>query len=92
MTSITDYFVIATGNSDTQVKAIIDAIRDGLEPEIEPWHVEGYDSLRWVLLDYVDVVVHVFQRKVRDFYDLERLWADAESEIVEEEEEETANE
>lgn len=83
--------MIATGNSDTQVKAIVDAITDGLEPEVKPWHTEGYESLRWVLLDYVDVVVHVFQRQVREYYDLERLWADAETEILEEEEENSTN-
>ena len=82
LTSITDYFVIASGASDTQVKAIVDAITDELEPEIKPWHREGYDNLRWVLLDFVDVVVHVFQRQVREFYDLERLWADAKVETV----------
>ncbi len=85
MTSITDYFVIATGNSDTQVKAIVDHIREELEPEVKPWHTEGYDELRWVLLDFVDVVVHIFQRQVREYYDLERLWADAESETIAEE-------
>lgn len=82
LTSVTDYFVIASGASDTQVKAIIDAIADELEPEVKPWHREGYENLRWVLLDYVDVVVHVFQRQVREYYDLERLWADAEIESV----------
>lgn len=82
LTSITDYFVIASGASDTQVKAIVDAITNELEPEIKPWHREGYDNLRWVLLDFVDVVVHVFQRQVREFYDLERLWADAEIETI----------
>jgi len=82
LTSVTDYFVIASGASDTQVKAIIDAISDELEPEIKPWHREGYEKLRWVLLDYVDVVVHVFQRQIREYYDLERLWADADIETV----------
>jgi len=89
LTSITDYFVIASGASDTQVKAIVDAITNELEPEIKPWHREGYDNLRWVLLDFVDVVVHVFQRQVRSFYDLERLWADAEVESVTDEDSES---
>lgn len=78
LTTITDYFVIASGASDTQVKAIVDAVTDGLEPAIKPWHIEGYDQRRWVLLDFVDVVVHIFQRQVREYYDIERLWADAE--------------
>jgi len=85
LTSIADYFVIASGASDTQVKAIVDAITDGLEPESSPWHREGYESLRWVLLDFVDVVVHVFQRNIRDFYGLENLWSDAEIEQITEE-------
>jgi len=86
LTTITDYFVIASGASDTQVKAIVDAVTEGLEPEIKPWHIEGYNQLRWVLLDFVDVVVHVFQRQVRDYYDIERLWADAEIREYSEEE------
>lgn len=86
LTEIANYFVIATGTSDIQVKAIVDAILDGLEPEISPWHLEGNENSRWVLLDFVDVVVHVFQKQVREYYDLERLWADAELEHVTEEE------
>lgn len=79
LTTITDYFVICSGDSDTQVKAIVDAVVEGLEKEnIKVWHIEGYSNLRWVLLDYVDVVVHVFQRESREFYSLENLWGDAE--------------
>ncbi len=85
LTSITDYFVIASGASDVQVKAIVDTIQDELEPEFTPWYTEGYENLRWVLLDFVDVVVHVFQKPVREYYDLERLWADADVETVQEE-------
>jgi ribosome-associated protein len=78
LTSITDYFVLCSGNLDVHVKAITDAIQEGLEKEkIKVWHLEGYSALKWVLLDYVDVVVHVFHREVRDFYGLERLWGDA---------------
>jgi len=62
----------------------VDAICDELEPEITPWHKEGYETFRWVLLDFVDVVVHVFQKQAREYYDLERLWADAEIETVKE--------
>jgi ribosome-associated protein len=81
LTSITDYFVICSGELDIHVKAISDAIVDGLEKEkIKVWHVEGSSALKWVLLDYVDVVVHVFQRQARDFYGLERLWGDAPAE------------
>ncbi len=75
ITSMTDYFVICSADTDIQVKAIADAIRRGTETK--PWHVEGYEYLSWVLLDYVDVVVHVFKTETRDYYQLERLWADA---------------
>ncbi len=78
LTTIADYFVICSGESDTQVKAICDHIEDQLKKEkIRPWHREGYSNLRWVLLDYVEVVVHVFQPEVRDFYRLEKIWGDA---------------
>ena len=78
LTSTCDYFVIATGTNDVQVKAIADAIDEGLKSVGEkPWHVEGYEGRRWILLDYVDVVVHVFNEEARDYYQLERLWGDA---------------
>jgi len=86
LTEIANHFVIASGTSDVQVKAIVDAIMEGLDPKLSPWHLEGYENARWVLLDFVDVVVHVFQKPVREYYDLERLWADAELEHVTEEE------
>ena len=79
LTSITDFFVICTGETDVQVKAITDHIEGELEKEdIRVWHREGYEYLRWVLLDYVDVVAHVFQPETRSFYALESLWGDAE--------------
>jgi len=85
LTTITDFFVICSGDSDTQVKAIADAIEEGLKKEnICYWHKEGYENLRWVLLDYVDVVVHVFQRDVREYYSLETLWGDAKIKEVKE--------
>ncbi len=75
---VTDFFVVCHGDSDVQVKAIADAVEDGLRGEgVRPWHKEGYTYLSWVLLDYVDVVVHVFYRDTRKFYSLERLWGDA---------------
>jgi len=81
LTSITDFFLICTGNTDTHVQALADHIVEQLElQQIKPWHVEGRESLRWVLIDYVDVVVHIFQPEVREFYGLERLWGDAEIE------------
>lgn len=78
LTSMTDYFVICTGESETQVKAIADAIESGMEELGErAWHKEGLQNLQWVLLDYVDVVVHVFHKDARLFYGLEKLWGDA---------------
>ena len=83
LTSIADFFVICSGDSDTQIKAIADAIIDGLDrKEVKVWHVEGYNARRWVLLDYVDFVVHIFQKDVRSFYDLERLWGDAKIRMI----------
>lgn len=83
LTSITDYFVICTGNSDTQVKAIADAVIDGSKKIGErPWHKEGFTQRSWVLLDYVDVVVHIFLHDTRNFYGIEKLWGDAPIEEV----------
>lgn len=74
---LTDYFVICSGNSSVQVQAIADQIEDKMtEKGYEPSHKEGYASARWVLLDYGDVIVHVFHNEDREFYNLERLWAD----------------
>ncbi len=78
LSSACDFFVICNGTSAIQVKAISDAIVDGLTEEDEkPWHVEGAEGKRWILVDYVDVVVHVFDEETRDYYQLERLWGDA---------------
>ena len=88
LTSVTDYFVICSGQSDTQVKAISDHIEQELEREnLRFWHKEGYSNLQWVLLDYVDVVVHIFLPHIREFYGLERLWGDAEISEVKDEDE-----
>ncbi|MGD0591748.1 MAG: ribosome silencing factor [Bacteroidota bacterium] len=78
LTSAADYFVICSTDSDTQVKAVADAVRDGMEESNERvWHYEGYQALKWIVLDYVDVVVHVFHKEERSFYNLDRLWGDA---------------
>ena len=78
ITTITDFFVICTGSTDVHVKAIADAVVEGCkESDIAVYHVEGLDSLTWVLIDLVDIVVHVFQPEVRKYYQLERLWGDA---------------
>jgi ribosome-associated protein len=78
LSSIADYFVICSGRSDTQVQAIADGIQQHLAAEgVRPLSVEGLPRAQWVLIDYGDVVVHVFQIPVREFYDLERLWVRA---------------
>jgi ribosome-associated protein len=85
LSSVTDYFVICHGESDLQVKAIADAIVEGMRDEgVKPWHKEGYDHSNWIILDYIDIVVHVFKKEARDFYGLERLWGDAEMEAISE--------
>lgn len=79
LTTMTDYFVICTGSTNTQVKAISDHIFETLKKEkTRPLHIEGQSNQEWILLDYISVVVHVFQPHKRDFYGLERLWGDAE--------------
>ena len=87
LTDVADYFIICTGNSDTHVKALAENLIEALEKESDrPWHVEGYESRKWVLVDSVDVVTHIFQTSVREFYRLERLWGDAKMEIIADEE------
>lgn len=78
LVSFTDYFVILTGRSDRQVQAIAEHLIEGLKAyQIRPRSIEGLPLGRWVLLDYDDVVVHIFQKSIREFYDLEGLWVDA---------------
>jgi ribosome-associated protein len=76
---ITDYFVIASGSSDRQVRTLVEEIEKGVRErlDVKPVRREGEDGWEWVLLDYVDVVVHVFSEEQREYYDLERLWRDA---------------
>lgn len=81
LTTFADYFVICSADSDVQVKAIADQIDKTFDEEgIRCWHKEGYKALSWVLLDYVDVVIHIFKKEMRDFYNLEKLWGDAPTE------------
>lgn len=81
LVTFTDYFVVCSADSDTQVKAIADQVDKALSDEgIKCWHREGLKALSWVLLDYVDVVVHIFRKDSREFYNLEKLWGDAPSE------------
>jgi ribosome-associated protein len=77
--TVCDYFIICNGNSNTQVNAIVNSVQKTVSKELKdkPWHVEGSDNAEWVLMDYVDIVVHVFQKHVREFYNIEGLWGDA---------------
>ncbi|GIV42023.1 MAG: ribosomal silencing factor RsfS [Vicingaceae bacterium] len=79
--AVTDFFVIAEGTSNVQVESIanhiIDKVKENLH--IRPHHSEGFRNAEWILIDYIDVVVHIFQKPVREFYNLEQLWGDAES-------------
>lgn len=83
--TVCDYFIICNGNSNTQVNAIVNSVQKTVSKAIQekPWHVEGSNNAEWVLLDYVHVVVHVFQKQIREFYNIEGLWGDAKSVIIE---------
>ena len=77
--TVCDYFIICSGHSNTQVNAITGSVQKLVSKELKdkPWHVEGQNNSEWILMDYVNVVVHVFQNHVREFYDIESLWGDA---------------
>lgn len=77
--SVAETFIICSGNSNTQVSAIAGAVEKKVRNELKdrPWHVEGADNALWVLVDYVSVVVHIFQKHIRDYYEIEELWGDA---------------
>lgn len=83
--TVCDYFIICSGTSNTQVNAIVNSVQKLVSKSLKekPWHVEGSDNAEWVLLDYVHVVVHVFQKHIREFYDIEGLWGDAKSVSIE---------
>lgn len=77
ISSLADYFVIATGNNNTHVRALADELDERMKAEgLPPVRMEGYRSNSWILLDWGSVVVHIFTQEGRDFYDLDRLWAD----------------
>ncbi len=82
--TVCDYFVICNGTSNTQVNAIVNSVQKTVSKALKekPWHVEGSDNAEWILMDYVHVVVHVFQKHIREFYDIEGLWGDAKSVII----------
>ena len=78
ITTLTDHFIICTSESDPQTRAIFNHIKDELiEDNIKPWRTEGYENLQWVVMDYINFVVHIFNKETREYYDFERLWGDA---------------
>ena len=76
--TVCDYFIICSGSSNTQVNAITGSIQKLVSKELKdkPWHIEGQNNSEWILMEYVNVVVHVFQKQIREFYDIESLWGD----------------
>lgn len=85
-TAVTDYFVICHANSKVQVEAIADKVVDEVREKTgaKPYHIEGKDNTEWILIDFVDVVVHIFLQAARNYYQIENLWADAERIVNEE--------
>ena len=83
--TVTDYFIICNGTSNTQVNAIVSSVQKIVSKALKEkaWHIEGSENSEWILMDYVHVVVHVFQKHIRDFYDIEGLWGDAKSVKIE---------
>lgn len=83
--TVCDYFIVCEGTSNTQVNAIVNSVQKKVSKELKdhPWHVEGSDNAEWVLMDYVNVVVHVFQKHIRQYYDIESLWGDAKTTVIE---------
>ncbi|MDG1941537.1 MAG: ribosome silencing factor [Flavobacteriaceae bacterium] len=77
--TVCSYFVVCTGSSNTHVNAIVSSIQKSVSKELKekPFHTEGNDNAEWVLMDYVNVVVHVFQKQIREYYNIEELWGDA---------------
>lgn len=83
--TVCDYFIICEGTSNTQVNAISNSVQKKVSKELKenPWHVEGEENAEWILIDYVNVVVHVFQKHIRAYYDIESLWGDAKTTLIE---------
>jgi ribosome-associated protein len=79
--SVSDYFIVCNADSSTQVKAIADSVEDEIykTTQTNPWRKEGLDNAEWIILDYFDIVVHIFRTEKRDFYGIEDLWGDAET-------------
>ena len=87
ITTLTDFFVVCTSESEPQTRAITDHINQTMKKEgTQSWHIEGYEHLAWVLIDYVNIVVHIFSKETREYYEFERLWADGTITTVQDEE------
>lgn len=88
LTTLTDYFVIASGTSETQIKAIADSVEDEVREKTgeKAWKKEGLQARSWIILDFINIVVHVMSQEKRDFYNLERMWNDAKVTYIENEE------
>ena len=85
VSDFSDYFLICTANSGPHSRALADAVQEGMKAAGHPpWHIEGYQTQNWILYDFVDLVVHIFQAEARSFYGLERLWGDAPTRTFEE--------
>ena len=86
ITTLTDYFIVCTSDSTPQTKAIMNHVKDEIFEtyNIKPLHIEGNEPLNWVLIDYVHIVVNIFDKKAREFYNIERLWADAKITVIKE--------
>jgi ribosome-associated protein len=83
--SVGDYFIICDGDSSTQVEAIADSVEEVVRKKLNEkvWHKEGAENAHWLLMDYATVIVHIFQKQFREYYNLENLWADAQVKIIE---------
>tara|TARA_Y100000817_G_C16837696_1_gene536514 strand:+ start:585 stop:938 length:354 start_codon:yes stop_codon:yes gene_type:complete len=78
LTTLTDYFIICTSESEPQTRAIFNHIKDELNKNnMKPWKTEGYEHLQWVIMDYINFVIHIFNKETREYYNFERLWGDA---------------
>ena len=87
ITTLTDFFVVCTSESKPQTRAITDHINQKMKEEgVRSWHIEGYEHLDWVLIDFVNIVVHIFSKETREYYEFERLWADGTITKVQDEE------
>ena len=86
LTSLTDYFIICSSDSEPKTKAIMNHIKDKIHEKynIKPLHLEGIENFEWVLLDYVNIVVNIFNKEKREYYNIERLWADAKITLIKE--------